>query len=254
MAAAPIAYSIAVIVKTVPVHVRNGTTIMKLDILYEDNHLLAVYKPGGLLVQGDRTGDPTLLGYAKEYLKKKYQKPGNVFLGLVHRIDRPVSGVVLFARTSKAASRVARSFKEREVTKVYLAVVDGLPDPEEGILEDLIARHGRRSHIVRATGSQNAVPARLSYRMLAHIDARSLVEVRLETGRHHQIRLQLSRRGHPVVGDLKYGAKAPLPDKNIALHAWRLSIEHPVKHEIVDLSAPPPPAPPWTLFDAFLER
>jgi 23S rRNA pseudouridine1911/1915/1917 synthase len=227
---------------------------MKLDILYEDNHLLAVCKPGGLLVQGDRTNDPTLLGCAKEYLKEKYHKPGQVFLGLVHRIDRPVSGIVLFARTSKAASRVAKAFKDREVGKVYAAVVEGMPELEEGILEDLVARHGRRSHIVRSPDAGHAVPARLRYRVLAYTGGQSLLEVNLETGRHHQIRLQFSRRGHPVIGDMKYGAKAALPDNTIALHAWRLSIKHPVKDEMVVLSAPPPSRPPWAEFMEYFEE
>lgn len=226
---------------------------MKLDILFEDNHLLAVYKPGGMLVQGDSTNDPTLLGYAKAYLKETYHKPGNVFLGLVHRVDRPVSGVVLFARTSKAASRVAKAFKDREVEKVYAAVVAGMPDREEGRMEDTIARHGRRSHIVRAPREGRGLSAHLRYRVLAHDAGRSLLEIRLETGRHHQIRLQLSRRGHPVIGDVKYGAPSPLPDRTIALHAWRLSLMHPVKDEMVVLSAPPPARPPWTGFEGFFE-
>lgn len=227
---------------------------MKLDILYEDNHLIAVCKTGGMLVQGDRTNDPTLLGYVKEYLKEKYHKQGQVFLGLVHRIDRPVSGVVLFARTSKAASRVARAFKDREVTKVYAAVVEGMPESEEGLMEDIVARHGRRSHIVREPHAGLGVPARLRYTVLAHISGQSLLEINLETGRHHQIRLQLSRRGHPVIGDMKYGAKTPLPDKTIALHAWRLSLKHPVKDEMVVLSAPPPARSPWTGFMEFFKE
>lgn len=227
---------------------------MKLTILYEDNHLLAVYKDGGVLVQGDRTNDPTLLGYAKEYLKEKYHKPGEVFLGLVHRIDRPVSGVVLFARTSKAASRVAKAFKDREVEKIYAAVVDGMPEAEEGLLEDIVARHGRRAHIVRAPHLGGGVTARLRYTVLAHAGGRSLLEIRLETGRHHQIRLQLSRRGHPVIGDVKYGAKTALPDKTIALHAWRMSLRHPVKDEMVAFSAPPPLRWPWNDFSEFFAR
>lgn len=227
---------------------------MKLDILYEDNHLLAVYKASGVLVQGDRTNDPTLLGYAKEYLREKYHKPGKVFLGLVHRIDRPVSGVVLFARTSKAASRVAKAFKDREVAKVYAAVVEGIPESEEGFMEDMVARHGRRSHIVRMPGARHGVLARLHYRVLAHVSGRSLLEINLETGRHHQIRLQLSRRGHPVLGDFKYGAKTPLPDKMIALHAWRLSLRHPVRDEMIALSALPPADSPWTDFEEFFEH
>ncbi|MBI4720400.1 MAG: RluA family pseudouridine synthase [Chitinivibrionia bacterium] len=222
-----------------------------LTILYEDNHLLAVYKDGGTLVQGDRTEDTTLLDLAKEYLKEKYRKPGNVFLGLVHRLDRPVSGVVLFARTSKAASRVARAFRERLVRKTYVAVVEGAPDSPEGTLEDYITRVERRSRVVRPHGGSGGVRAVLRYRVVAHIGKLSLLEIDPETGRHHQIRLQLAQFGYPIRGDLKYGAPSALPNKTIALHAWKLALEHPVTQQTIELSAPPPSYSPWDTFKHF---
>jgi 23S rRNA pseudouridine1911/1915/1917 synthase len=226
----------------------------RLTILYEDNHLIAVYKEGGLLVQGDRTGDPTLLAYAKEYLKQKYAKPGNVFVGLVHRLDRPVSGVVLFARTSKAASRVARIFKERQVEKTYAAVVEGMPESAEGTLEDLIVREGKRSRMVQPRRGEDGVPARLHFRAVAHIGGVTLLEVHPETGRHHQIRLQLSHMGHPIVGDVLYGAAGALPTRTIGLHAWKLSLPHPVKDETVVISAPPPESAPWIGFREYFRE
>jgi 23S rRNA pseudouridine1911/1915/1917 synthase len=221
----------------------------ELRILYEDNHLLGVCKPGGLLVQGDATGDVTALDLAKKYVKEKYARPGNVFMGLVHRIDRPVSGVVVFARTSKAASRLARSFHDRDVEKVYLAIVIGALVPSEGELTGNVERVHRRSRLA-STPSARAKESRLSYRALAREDGMTLVEVTPHTGRHHQIRLQLSAAGHPVAGDLKYGAGTPLPDKTIALHAVRLVFPHPIKKdEQITLQAPPPlDHEPWDAF------
>jgi len=218
-----------------------------LKILYEDNHLLGVYKPGGVLVQGDRTGDTTLLDTSKQYLKENYNKTGKVFLGLVHRIDRPVSGVVMFARTSKAASRLANEFRLRRTQKKYLAVVSGLMEVEGGELHDYIERAHLRSRIAAAP-SERAKEARLSFRVLDRCDGKSLLEVTPETGRHHQIRLQLSQLGYPIVGDLKYGAAEPLEDKTIALHAAVLEVKHPTRDDHVRISAPPPAIRPWLLF------
>jgi len=227
---------------------------MKLRILYEDNHLLGVYKPGGLLVQGDATGDVTALDLAKEYVREKYAKPGNVFMGLVHRIDRPVSGVVVFARTSKAASRLARSFHDRDVEKAYLAVVVGAMLPKEGELTGNVERTHKRSRLA-SRPSETAKESRLSYRALAREEGNTLLEVIPHTGRHHQIRLQLSAAGHPVVGDVKYGAGTPLRDKTIALHAVRLVFPHPVKKdEQITLEAPPAlDKEPWDAFAATIE-
>lgn len=224
----------------------------KLQILYEDNHLLGILKPGGLLVQGDRSGDETALALAKDYLKKKYNKPGKVFLGLVHRIDRPVSGVVVFARTSKAASRMAVEFHGRRVEKRYLAVVTGQVADEEGEIESYIERSHNRSRLADGP-SDKAKEASLHYRVLARRQDLTLLEIAPRTGRHHQIRLQLGSEGYPVVGDLKYGAREPLADKTIALHAARLRFKHPVKNETVTIESPPPEKDPWKGFHATIE-
>lgn len=224
----------------------------KIEILYEDNHLLAVIKPGGLLVQGDRTGDDTALAMAKRYIRDKYNKPGNVFIGLVHRIDRPVSGVVLFARTSKAASRLARQFHDRVAEKTYLAVTTGRLNKDNGELVAFLERDHKRSRAVSQPGpdSKKAV---LEYRVLDRGGGRSLVEVVPRTGRHHQIRVQLAGISHPIVGDIKYGAVEPLADKTIALHAAVLAVFHPVGNEPVRFEAPPPDTGPWRRFRSTID-
>jgi len=220
-----------------------------LEVLYEDNHVIAVVKPGGVLVQGDRTGDFTLIDQVRLYLKEKYNKPGNVFVGLVHRIDRPVSGVVLFARTSKAASRLANAFRLRRTRKVYLAVVHGTVRGDSGELTGYVERAHLRSRLVAGeTGKAKA--ATLHFRVLARTTQLSLLEVVPHTGRHHQIRLQLAAMGHPVAGDIKYGAGATLEDKTIALHSETLVVEHPTQHEDIVLTAPPPRGHPWSEFNA----
>jgi 23S rRNA pseudouridine1911/1915/1917 synthase len=218
-----------------------------LAILYEDNHLLAVAKPGGMLAQGDRTGDRTALDLAREYVKASKDKPGNVFLGLVHRLDRPVSGVMLFARTSKAAGRLTRAFARREVAKHYLAVVEGTPARDEGTLTGYIERAHLRSRLAEGP-TRAAREAALSYRVAGREGDRALLVVTPRTGRHHQIRVQLSAAGTPIVGDLKYGASAALPDRTIALHALALRLPHPVRDEVLTIVAPAPSAPPWSGF------
>jgi len=222
-----------------------------LRILYEDNHLLGVLKPGGLLTQGDRTGDDTALAMAKRYIKDKYKRPGNVFIGLVHRIDRPVSGVLLFARTSKAASRLAKEFHARRVDKTYLAVVLGHVEDDGGELVSWLERVRNRSRAVTGP-SKDAKQAVLTYRVLDRRDGFSLLEVKPATGRHHQIRVQLAGISHPVAGDMKYGAPEPLADKTIALHAARIAVKHPTRDETVTVeSAPPADARsggPWDRF------
>jgi 23S rRNA pseudouridine1911/1915/1917 synthase len=224
----------------------------QLRVLYEDNHLLGVFKPGGVLTQGDRTGDETVLATAKRYIQQKYQKPGNVFLGLVHRIDRPVSGVLLLARTSKAASRLAKEFHGRRVEKTYLAVVVGLVTGG-GELISYIERVRNRSRVVDKP-SAAARKAVLKYRVLGSRRGLSLLEVVPATGRHHQIRVQLAGISHPIAGDLKYGAAEPLPDKTIALHAARLRVKHPTRDKVVTVEAPPPPSGPWQPFRATIEN
>ncbi len=218
----------------------------ELEILYEDNHLLAVYKPARVLVQGDETGDPTLIDAVKAWLKHKYAKPGNVYLGLVHRLDRPVAGVLLFAKTSKAASRLAAQFREGRVEKVYRAVVEGRPDPAARRLSGFIVKdpEQRRSRLVDAptAGAREVV---LDYEVLASERNASLVEVVPRTGRSHQIRVQLAGIGHPIVGDVKYGARGPLAGGAIALYARELRVEHPTRGEPIEIAAGPPPIWPW---------
>jgi len=216
----------------------------KIDIIHEDNHLLGICKPGGLLVQGDRTGDVTALDLGRAYLKATYKKPGNVYLGLVHRIDRPASGVVVFARTSKAAARLTKAFQNREMGKSYLAIVEGLVQQAEAELEGYITRDEKRSHLVFKT-TPGAKVARLKYTVIERSRGNSLLEVTPSTGRHHQIRLQLASEGHAILGDLKYGANDALPDRTIALHAARLSFTHPVSKDPVEIQASPPDANHW---------
>ena len=198
-----------------------------LKILYTDNHLLVVRKPAGLLVQGDRTGDTSLLDCARQYIKDQFNKPGNVYLGLVHRLDRPTSGVVVFALTSKAAKRLSEQFREGNVRKIYWALVQG-KTPTEGTLVDRIRRHGPKSHISKGTDGQYA---ELSFRRLRYRKGMSWIEIELATGRHHQIRVQFAHRGHPVIGDFRYGSKIKFGQRALALHARSLTISHPTRKE-----------------------
>lgn len=212
---------------------------MNFDIeshqLYLDNHLLVLNKPAGLLIQGDQTGDPSLLNLAKVYLKQKFNKPGNVFLGLVHRLDRPASGVVVFARTSKAARRLAEQFRSREVTKIYWILAEG-DVPSDGVWQDYLARDGVTSRVVDAKSGRLA---RLRFRRLDYRNGISRVEVILETGRHHQIRVQFAHRGYPILGDFRYGSKRHFGDRALALHAYSLTIRHPTRKEKMTFTDPP---------------
>ena len=180
-----------------------------------------------MLVQGDRTGDRSLLDCAREYIKDKFNKPGNVYMGLVHRLDRPTSGVVVFALTSKAAKRLSEQFRVGSVRKIYWALVEG-KTPTNGTWVDQIHRHGPTSHLVKGNGGQRA---ELSFRRLRYAKGVSWVEIELATGRHHQIRVQFSHRGHPVIGDFRYGSKVKFGQKALALHARSLTISHPTKKE-----------------------
>ncbi len=223
--------------------------MIALEVLYEDNHCLALNKPAGLLTQGVPPGVPTLEAQARDYLKQKYHKTGRVYLGIPHRLDRPVSGVVLFARSSKAAARLAEQFRERQVTKVYWALVErdgqGEPPPSEGIWEDWLLKRAEeaRSEVVPAH-TPAARQARLRFRRLACFDESALLEVYPETGRMHQIRVQAASRGWPVRGDVLYGAKLPfgpdaeLPrDRLIALHGRSLTFLHPIRYEPITVTA-----------------
>jgi RluA family pseudouridine synthase len=210
--------------------------------LYLDNHLLVVDKPSGLLVQGDSSGRPDLLSEAKQFIKHKFAKPGNVFVGLVHRLDRPVSGVVVFARTSKAAARLSAQFRERQVHKRYLALVQGRVT-EPGSLRHHLRKQERRVAVVRP-GTKGALEALMDYRPLKVIGRWSLLEVVLKTGRPHQIRVQLSASGFPILGDTMYGAEPWLSADEIGLHCWQISLTHPTRKEIMEWTAAPPPSWP----------
>jgi len=220
---------------------------MELQVLHEDNHLLVVHKPAGLLVQGDRSGDTDLTEVAKEYLRIKYGKPGKVYLGLVHRLDRNVSGVVVLARTSKAAARLAAAFRDKQVEKIYHAVVAGRPRPEAGELKAWLAAKGDARGVTRAVNQPfpSARESLLRYRLLEAGQAASLVEVRPVTGRRHQIRAQLALAGHALLGDVKYGSAQRLPDHRIALHAFALELAHPVGGKPLRLETAPPADWPW---------
>lgn len=218
-----------------------------MKILYEDNHLIAVRKRVGDIVQGDKTGDVPLSDMVKNFLKDKYQKPGNVYLGVVHRLDRPVSGVVLFAKTSKALPRLNKMFAEHKgVKKTYLAIVANKPPQPQGTLTHWLTRNEKqntaRAYDREVPGSKKAV---LDYRLIAQSERYFLLEIELHTGRHHQIRCQLSKMGCPIRGDLKYGAPRSNPDGGISLHAWRLELEHPVSHQNIVIEAPLPKERLW---------
>jgi 23S rRNA pseudouridine1911/1915/1917 synthase len=220
---------------------------MELEVLYEDNHLLAVNKPAGLLVQGDRSGDESLLDVAGSYLKHKYDKPGNVYLGLVHRLDRNVSGVVLLATTSKSAGRLSGQFRDGTVDKVYQAVVVGRPPAGGDQLRSWLSAKGDSRGVTRA--EQEVFPGAreslLGYNVVESRGGWSLVEVKPVTGRRHQIRAQFALAGHPLLGDVKYGSQRRLADHRIALHALSLTVSHPVGGKMLTLTAPLPEDWPW---------
>ena len=220
-----------------------------MEVLYEDNHLVIVSKAPGEIVQGDKTGDAPLSDAVKAYSKEKYAKPGQVFLGVTHRLDRPVSGVVVFARTDKALSRMNTLFRDGHVKKTYLALVHERPPKEEDELRHWIVRNEKQNKSYAYDREKlSAKEARLRYRVLGKSENYYLVAVRLLTGRHHQIRCQLAKIGCPIKGDLKYGARRSNPDGSISLHAWRVSFEHPVSHTIIDVWAPLPAANEWNAF------
>jgi 23S rRNA pseudouridine1911/1915/1917 synthase len=213
-----------------------------LDILYEDNHLLAVNKPAMLPTMGVSDDRESLLAIAKDYLKQKHQKPGNVYLGIVSRLDAPVTGVVLLAKTSKAAARLTEAFRLRRVEKKYLAVVEGELAARTAVLQHYLRKDERHRKVhVTHDACADAQLARLTYQVIATIEGMSLLAIELDTGRKHQIRVQLAKIGHPIVGDRKYGSRSAL-NAGIALHSHRLELEHPVKHEPLKIEAPAPAA------------
>lgn len=218
-----------------------------MTILYEDNHLVIVNKQAGEIVQGDKTGDTPLSDILKDWLKEKYNKPGNVYLGVVHRLDRPVSGVVLFAKTSKALPRLNKMFAEHnKVNKTYWAIVQNRPQEPQGTLTHWLTRQEKnntaRAYDREVPGSKKAV---LDYELIASGERYHLLEIHLHTGRHHQIRCQLAKIGCPIKGDLKYGAPRSNPDGSISLHARTLTLEHPVNHESISVTAPVPDDKLW---------
>jgi 23S rRNA pseudouridine1911/1915/1917 synthase len=228
-----------------------NNTEAPVPILYEDNHLMVVNKRVSDIVQGDQTGDLSLDRLLKDYIKVRDGKPGAVFLGIPHRIDRPVSGAVVFAKTSKALSRMAQLFKEQQVEKVYHAIVEKCPEPESGILEHYLTRNTKQN---KSYAHDHEVPgskwARLRYRRLASSDHYHLLEVVLETGRHHQIRVQLAAVGSIIKGDRKYGARRSNKNGGISLHARRITFIHPVSKEQVEVIAPYPKMDIFPVFKA----
>lgn len=218
-----------------------------MTVLYEDNHIIAVNKTCNEIVQGDKTGDIPLSEIVKAYIKEKYNKPGEVFLGVTHRLDRPTSGVVLFARTSKALTRLNEMFKSHEqIRKTYWAIVQGAPKIPEARLENYLVRNeAQNKSYIAKPGAKEAKLAVLSYKTLVRGDNYTLLEINLETGRHHQIRCQLAAIGCPVKGDLKYGAKRSNPDGGICLHARRIEFIHPVSKQEICITAPVPDDALW---------
>lgn len=222
------------------------TTHQNLQVLYEDNHLIIINKRPGDIVQGDKTGDIPLSEVVKEYIKNKYNKPGNVYLGVVHRLDRPTSGIVVFAKTSKALPRLNKLFKDKDAKKTYWAIVKNAPPKQEDTLVHFMKRNTKQNksyaHLKEVPESKKAI---LHYRILKRLDNYYLLEIDLETGRHHQIRSQLSAIGSPIKGDLKYGFDRSNKDASIHLHARKLIFEHPVKKENLEIIATPPQDPLW---------
>lgn len=220
-----------------------------MEIVYEDNHLIIVYKHSGEIVQGDKTGDVPLSEDVKCYLKEKYQKPGNVFLGVVHRLDRPVAGLVVFAKTSKALTRLNKMFRDGEVHKTYWAITKNLPPQLEGTLTDWLVRNEKQN---KSYAYDHEVPhskkAILKYRLIGQSDHYCLLEVNLMTGRHHQIRCQLAHMGCPIKGDLKYGAQRSNPDGSICLLAHHVEFVHPVSKQLISLDSPLPEDNLWQVW------
>lgn len=224
-----------------------------MTVLYEDNHIIIVNKSSSEIVQGDKTGDKPLVEIVKEYIKEKYHKPGNVFLGVVHRLDRPVSGVVVFARTGKALARLNEMFRTKDVHKTYWAIVANQPPAPEGELTHWLVRKEQQN---KSFAYDKEVPqskkAILNYRVIAKSDRYFLLEVDLKTGRHHQIRCQLAKMGCPIKGDLKYGAPRSNPDGSISLHARRIRFVHPVSKKEICVEAPVPSDRLWQVLSSSL--
>lgn len=222
-----------------------------LNVIYEDNHVIVVEKPCNVPSQADKTGDADMLTLVKAYIKEKYQKPGDVYLGLVHRLDRPVGGIMVFARTSKAASRLSEAIRINDFSKKYLAVVEGKLQEKSGVLEDYLYKNeALNKSLVVSKEKKGAKLARLSYEVVEECEDMSLVKINLETGRHHQIRVQFSHAGHPLIGDQKYGKSAP--GVQIALWAYELEFKHPVKDEVMKFTCMPAKVGVWKDFSKII--
>lgn len=230
--------------------IQGNTLYNDLEVLYEDNHIIVINKKASDIVQGDKTGDVTLPDKIKAFLKDKYDKPGNVFCGVVHRLDRPTSGVVAFAKTSKALSRLNEQFRDKSTKKTYWAVVEKQPIKKSDSLTHFLKKNEKQNKsyasLEEKQGSKKAI---LSYRFLISSDKYHLLEVELETGRHHQIRVQLSTIGSIIKGDVKYGARRSNTDGSIHLHARYLKLTHPTTKEVIDITAPVPNEPLWKWFE-----
>ncbi len=225
---------------------------MAFTVLYEDNHIIAVNKANNVLVQPDNTGDAALEDLVKDYIKKKYNKEGAVFLGVIHRIDRPVSGVVVFARTSKALSRMNEQMKKKQIKKMYWAIVKNRPKEPSAFIENYIVRNTKHNKsFVNETAGKDGKLASLTYNLKASSDNYHLLEIDLHTGRHHQIRCQLAGINCPIKGDLKYGFNRSNPDGGISLHARQVEFMHPVKKELIRIVAPCPNDSLWAAFSDF---
>lgn len=224
---------------------------LNIEILYEDNHIIAINKKAGQIVQADKTNDIPLSDLVKKFLKEKYGKPGDVFLGVVHRLDRPVTGVVVFAKTSKALTRMNEIFKTKEAKKTYLAICSTMPPKESDTLTNFIYRdEAKNKSFIRSKETKNTKKAILSYKLIDKSDKYFLLEIDLQTGRHHQIRCQLANIECPIKGDLKYGFPRSNPDTSISLHAVKISFVHPVKKELINIYAPAPDDKLWNFFTA----
>lgn len=221
-----------------------------MTVLYEDNHIIIVNKTVSEIVQGDKTGDKPLSEIVKEWLKEKYNKPGNVFCGVTHRLDRPVSGIVVFAKTSKSLPRLNKMFQDKEIKKTYWAIVKNKPKENEGTLTNYLIRNEKQNksyaYDMEKPDSKKAI---LHYKLIAQSDKYNLLEIDLETGRHHQIRCQLAKMGCVIKGDLKYGADRSNPDGGISLHARKISFTHPVSKELIEIIAPVPSDNLWKAFE-----
>ena len=221
-----------------------------MTVVYEDNHIVVVNKTSSEIVQGDKTGDTPLSEMVKQYLKEKYNKPGNVFIGVTHRLDRPVSGLVVFAKTSKALPRLNEMFRNGEVKKTYWAIVKECPKETEGELVHYLVRNEKQNKSYAYDKEvKNSKKAVLHYKLIGHSQNYYLLEVDLKTGRHHQIRCQLAKMGCPIKGDLKYGSPRSNPDGSICLHARTVQFVHPVSKEMIRLNAPVPEGNLWNGFE-----